>query len=334
MSNYNCEFCNKNFSSQSNLVTHKRTAKYCLNIQKEKIPSAEIKRREFKCEICNNIFVNKNSLLQHTILCKNENTKDIIIKELQDELLKIKLENAELKAILKSKSDIFEKDHECILQMAKQPRNNTNIQNILAPLDLNTVIDKFSHVNFTNKDIMAGQAGVARLLAPCLTDETGKKMLKISDISRGIFTSIDDSGNVTKDIKAQKLAIAIEPIATEKVIKIIELDDLKRNKILELCILKRNKKERTKEINEFNETMVGISDKKTLKYYKEQIDNRKKQNLIDQKKINDYITEGIDEITVEEMDLILSEMKDGLEDIKELKINSNKFSSTLSKVIE
>jgi hypothetical protein len=351
MTNYICEFCNKHFSSSSNLITHKRTAKYCLNIQKEKIPSMEIKIREFRCELCNVIFINKNSLSQHTVLCKSENEQKIMInklevniknkeqqiKDLQDELLKIKLENAELKAILKSKSAIFEKDHECILQMAKQPKNNTNntnVQNILAPLDLNTVLDKFSHVNFTNKDIMEGQAGVARLLAPCLTDDTGKKMIKISDISRGIFTSIDDSGNIIKDIKAQKLAIAIEPIATEKVIKIIELDDLKRNKILELCILKRNKKEREKEINEFYATMAGISNKETLKYYNEQIENRKKQNLIDQQKINEYIKNGIDEITVEEMDLILLELKDGLEDIKDLKTNSNKFSSTLSKVIE
>jgi hypothetical protein len=34
------------------------------------------------------------------------------------------------------------------------------------------------------------------------------------------------------------------------------------------------------------------------------------------------------------MDLIILKMRDGLEDIKELKTNSNKFSSILSKVIE
>ena len=55
-----------------------------------------------------------------------------------------------------------------------------------------------------------------------------------------------------------------------------------------------------------------------------------KQIIIYQQKIE----EGIDEITVEEMDMILLKMKDGLEDIKELKNNSNKFSSTLTKVIE
>jgi hypothetical protein len=364
--NYKCEFCDKNFSSLSNLITHKRSAKYCLKIQKEKFPNTEIKKREFKCELCNIGFANKNLLTLHIISCKIENDQKIILNNLEikintlyqdienknieiedlkgtnenlkKELTKKDIEIAELTCILKTKSEILESEHECILQMARQPKNNTNtnnnIQNILAPLNLDAVLDKFNNVNFTNKDIIDGQAGVARLLAPCLTDNSGKQMIKVSDISRGIFTSIDDSGNIIKDIKAQKLAIAIEPIATEKVNKIIELDDIKRDKILELCILKKNKKERENEINRFSETMLGISSKLTLKHYKEQIENRKKRNEIDQQKINEYIEEGIDEITVEEMDLIILKMRDGLEDIKELKTNSNKFSSILSKVIE
>jgi hypothetical protein len=40
--NYKCEFCDKSFSSASNLITHKRTAKFCLKIQKEKFPNVEI----------------------------------------------------------------------------------------------------------------------------------------------------------------------------------------------------------------------------------------------------------------------------------------------------
>ena len=366
--NYKCEFCDKSFSSASNLITHKRTAKFCLKIQQEKFPNVEIKKREFKCELCANIFKNKNLLNSHITICKIENDqktiiniyenkifklqydieikdreienlKDINSKEietLKNELFKKDIEIAELNGILKSKTEILNSEHECILQMAKQPKTNTNnnIQNILAPLNLDTVLHKFNNVNFTNKDIIDGQAGVARLLAPCLIDNTGKKMLKISDISRGIFTSIDNDGNIMKDIKAQKLAIAIEPIAIEKVNKIIELDDIKRGKIIDLCMLRKNIKERRNEIDKFNNTLLGISSKITYNYYIEQINRRIKQNEIEQEQIVDYIAQGIDEITVEEMDLILVKMKDGLEDIKELNSNSNKFSSTLSKVIE
>ena len=351
-----CNFCKSILKTNSSLNYHMKNNKKCLEIQKEKNPNMEkIIKKDFKCEYCNKLFSSKNNLILHINTCKSkietlkkeskiyilekENIKkNIEIEDLKNELIKKNLEIAELKGILKSKSEILESEHACILQMARQPKNNThtnnNIQNILAPLNLDAVLDKFNNVNFTNKDIIDGQAGVARLLAPCLTDNSGKQMIKVSDISRGIFTSIDDSGNIIKDIKAQKLAIAIEPIATEKVNKIIELDDIKRDKILELCILKKNKKERENEIQRFSETMLGISSKLTLKHYREQIENRKKRNEIDQQKINDYIEEGIDEITVEEMDLIILKMRDGLEDIKELKTNSNKFSSILSKVIE
>jgi hypothetical protein len=99
-------------------------------------------------------------------------------------------------------------------------------------------------------------------------------------------------------------------------------------------MLRKNIKERNNEIDKFNNTLLGISSKITYNYYIEQINRRIKQNEIEQEQIDDYIEQGIDEITVEEMDLILIKMKDGLEDIKELNSNSNKFSSTLSKVIE
>lgn len=101
--NYKCEFCDKNFSSQSNLTTHKRTSQYCLNIQKEKIPRDKIKIREFRCELCNNLFINKNSLLQHTVLCKSENEQRIIVNNMKNEINVLHQKIEDLKNEIKKK---------------------------------------------------------------------------------------------------------------------------------------------------------------------------------------------------------------------------------------
>ena len=47
-------------------------------------------------------------------------------------------------------------------------------------------------------------------------------MIKCNDSSRGVFSTIDAFGNISKDLKARNLALAIEPIATEKAYEIIE----------------------------------------------------------------------------------------------------------------
>ena len=69
---FKCEFCNKFFCSLSSLTNHKKTAKYCLKIQKEKFPNMEIVKKEFKCEYFNKLFSSKNNLILHISTCKNK----------------------------------------------------------------------------------------------------------------------------------------------------------------------------------------------------------------------------------------------------------------------
>ena len=95
MSKYKCEFCNKEFTTKTNLNYHKSNTKYCLEKQGKK-PS-------FQCESCKKIVVSDNMLQKHYLKCiyyikcyyeKIISEKNQHIKELQD-----KLENIALKAV-------------------------------------------------------------------------------------------------------------------------------------------------------------------------------------------------------------------------------------------
>jgi hypothetical protein len=65
-----CEYCKKTFSCQSNLTVHKKTAKYCLQIQgKTNINT------NYVCEFCEKDFTSKQNLQDHSVQCKRINDK-------------------------------------------------------------------------------------------------------------------------------------------------------------------------------------------------------------------------------------------------------------------
>jgi hypothetical protein len=93
MSEIQCNFCNKYFSNVYTLNVHKRTAKYCLEIQNKKFPE------QFKCQYCNKSFTRNSYLNKHISTCKEFDTSkysndvERLQKEnerLQKEILKVK----------------------------------------------------------------------------------------------------------------------------------------------------------------------------------------------------------------------------------------------------
>jgi hypothetical protein len=91
MSKYKCEFCNKEFSTKTNLTYHKAHTRYCL----EKRGS----QPEFTCEECKKTFVSDNMLQKHHLKCvdyqkelmrthyeKVISEKDKRIKDLEDRM--------------------------------------------------------------------------------------------------------------------------------------------------------------------------------------------------------------------------------------------------------
>jgi len=65
----NCTFCNKEFSSKSNLVAHQKTAKFCLEIQGKN-------DKKFECEYCSKKFTQNQSLIDHFHACKEKGKKE------------------------------------------------------------------------------------------------------------------------------------------------------------------------------------------------------------------------------------------------------------------
>ena len=64
-----CDFCKKSFSSKTNLVSHQKTAKYCLEIQGKKTIE------DFKCKYCEKKFTTTQNLNEHYNSCKIKNQK-------------------------------------------------------------------------------------------------------------------------------------------------------------------------------------------------------------------------------------------------------------------
>lgn len=95
---YKCEYCNKEFSSISNLNNHKKFAKYCLQLQNKEIIDS------FYCDNCDKEYTTKHALQRHKESCKGINQYEKEIELLKNEIknrdeeiqkLKIKLYRCE-----------------------------------------------------------------------------------------------------------------------------------------------------------------------------------------------------------------------------------------------
>ena len=129
--NYICEYCNKSYKTLSNLNNHKKTAKFCLNLQKESNPDKEVKI--LKCEYCDKEFTTKFVLNNHVSVCTSK---------LIDEKLKIQKDELEYNY----KEQLQEKDkqikelikyiEELNEQIKEKDKNNNLLSKTMAFKDL------------------------------------------------------------------------------------------------------------------------------------------------------------------------------------------------------
>jgi hypothetical protein len=141
--------------------------------------------------------------------------KDYIIKQKDNEIFELKMIIAELNG----KNKVYEVEQESLIKIAMQPKTtNNNTYNNLSIFDKDILTERLSMTlqNITPEQLYDGQKSVARILAPCLDNGDGTKMISCSDKSRGIFVSKDKHGNINKDFEAKNLVEVIHPIVVTK----------------------------------------------------------------------------------------------------------------------
>ncbi len=214
-----CQFCNKTLSSKSALTYHQKTAKFCLKVQGKN--NAE---KEYKC-VCGKTYNNKHHFEDHDKSCT---MKDQILyfqkrikylEKFEQKNKELEEKNKELEKLvckLEGSIDVYTKEHGTLMDIAKQPKNNTTttntstsnkVLNIKAPLDFEdkTLIEN-ALSNYNLDYFLDGQKGLARFLADTiLLDEENKYKYLCTDLGRGIFKYLDKVGNVQKDFEAKKL---------------------------------------------------------------------------------------------------------------------------------
>lgn len=218
-----CKYCNKKFVSNSVLKTHIKTAKYCIKIQEEK-DSEEIgmnilEEDGFKCDFCDKILNSKRNLEVHQIKCKTKSNLDYqkiindnnILKEKLDKISNDNIEKDKIIFSLKSQLEIYKSDHECIQEIAKQPKTtNNNISNKflnISPfiIDQKQIKEKID-TNLTRDIFLEGQRGIAELTYNyLLLDEENKCKYICNDPARNVFSYKTEDGEIEKDYKADKI---------------------------------------------------------------------------------------------------------------------------------
>ena len=228
---FTCIYCNKDYSSKSNLKNHQKSAKYCLEIQKRtNIDSDEVDnvQTSFVCKFCEKDFSSNHRYQKHLDICLLKHKHIIKNKDCEIEMMKEKIcfleksveeQTQQMKTIRLEIENEFYKQREerstnIVEEIAKQPRIQTNNNQkvlITTPMDMSQPsVMKAIQSGFSEDYLVQGQKGVARFAYDnILKDEQGKLKYICTDAARQIFQFKDENGSIQKDVRATKLTKAL-----------------------------------------------------------------------------------------------------------------------------
>jgi len=195
-----CEFCKNKFSSTSNLLSHQRTAKYCLDKQNKEIDN------KFTCDACKSSFTRKQDYNRHVNICKSILPFEIITEnnQLKEKMNDLKQTIEEQKQTIKELQDKLEN---VAIHAVSRPTTtkNTQINNYIQKLEpITDDILKDNVPNLTIQHILKGPEGYAEyalefpLKNRVICVDYARRKVKFKDPTGNVITDPEMSNVATK----------------------------------------------------------------------------------------------------------------------------------------
>lgn len=211
-----CVYCKHKFVSNSCLIQHQKTAKYCLKLREP----TEIDKT-FICEYCKKIFTLKSSFDRHKLVCKcRGNELQIIISRLQEENISIKNHLQECQ----HREQLLREDYSKVVDTLAKKSTVTTINNLnmgvfdKTPNDIKRIVDE----NYDRSYLVQGQKGVAKFTTKHVLEngENTRPIYVITDKSRGNGKYKISETEIVSDPKMAGLTKRVHPSIKKKAINI------------------------------------------------------------------------------------------------------------------
>jgi len=237
-----CTFCNKSFTTNSNLQRHIQQTKFCKNIQENQQNRENQENRtntSKECTYCKKILSSTNRLNYHQNICKQK-PEIKTTEELIDEKMKIMVEH-KIDIILENKLVEKNQSHNTTQNQSHNTNTNTNTQSqnsnehsfntnyisIVQYMTPDRVEETFAK-NYKLSDLMGSQKALAEFTSEHFLNGADKPAYICTDRSRHHFAYMDETKGQIEDVNANmliRLAMrGFETVTDTYKIKMIELE--------------------------------------------------------------------------------------------------------------
>lgn len=336
-----CDICGTQFSKKYNYIKHCHFSTQCIMLRNQQNMFNE-KINEYEKEVQKlRIQAQIQSILQHETETKlnkeirkltdeKKQQRKVIenqrkkINKLQNTLRKVEKEEYSLQYVNKILNDEIKEYKTTVIKLAEKPQtyNNINIQN-LTVFDENIITKRFKIVmkDVEPTDLDEGQKSISRLIAPCLKNNDGLKMIHCSNPSRNIFVKKLPNNAVERDINCNKLCKLIHPIASYKANELLSIEEKKERDSYRLEELRKIIPQREDKIKSMTATLKGIQT--GTKLYEHQEECLKREIQYQQNDIQEL--RRLENSGVKLSYKVNEKFQDAVFDIRKLNTSNEKF---------